>query len=129
MAYAIIVKIHVLTAILSLIGFVVRAAWKVRSPEKLSRKWVKIAPHINDTLMLVSAVVLLFILGLAPWDTGWVAAKILGLLVYIGLGIVALKKAQTPWSIFFWTLAALAVYVYILLVAKTKMVLPQLTGL
>jgi uncharacterized membrane protein SirB2 len=129
MAYAIIVKIHMLTAILSLIGFVVRAAWKVRSPEKLSRKWVKITPHVNDTLMLVSGIVLLFILGLAPWDTGWVAAKILGLLVYIGLGIVALKKAQTPWAIFFWTLAALAVYVYILLVAKTKMVLPQLTGL
>jgi uncharacterized membrane protein SirB2 len=128
MSYEIIVKIHQLTAVLSLLGFVVRAAWKVKSPEKLQQKWVKIAPHVNDTLLLTSAIALLFMLGLAPWSVDWVLAKIIGLVAYIALAIVALKKADTPWAVLFWTLCALAVYVYVMLVAKTKMVWPQLTG-
>lgn len=63
----------------------------------LERRWVKIAPHINDTLLLVCAFSLMAILGLSPHNQPWLLGKILLLLVYIGLGVVALKpKFSTP---------------------------------
>lgn len=81
-------------------------------PKYKNNKVLKILPHIIDTLLLSFAIWLLVILSLSPVDHLWVMAKILALIVYIGLGVVAIKKQKT-WAFF----SALAVYIYIVGVA------------
>ncbi|MFH1603808.1 MAG: SirB2 family protein, partial [Pseudomonadota bacterium] len=57
--------------------------------------WVKILPHAVDTLLLLSAVALTLITRQFPLTDAWLTAKLLALLVYIGLGLVALRFGKT----------------------------------
>ena len=85
--------LHVSMAALSIAGFLVRGFWAWRAPRLLRRRPVKVLPHVVDTLLLASAIGLLFAYGWNPLDHGWLLAKIGLLLIYIGLGLAALK----PW--------------------------------
>jgi len=51
----------VICAFLSISGFIYRGILKLTTPEKLSKKWLKITPHIIDTILLASAIYLVFI--------------------------------------------------------------------
>jgi len=95
--YPIIKHLHMFFALISISGFMLRAFWSLTGSTMLERRWVKIAPHINDTLLLLCAFALMALLSLSPHNQPWLLGKILLLLVYIGLGIVALKpKFSTP---------------------------------
>ena len=77
-------------------------------------------PALVDTLLLASAIALAWTLRLSPLDKPWVLAKIVALVVYIALGIVALKpEAPLPVRAASWV-AALAVFGYIVSVAIAK---------
>ena len=77
-------------------------------------------PHVVDTVLIVSAIWLAWVLRLTPANAPWIAAKIAGLLVYIALGMVALRFGRTTvirgtaWA------AALLTFGYIVSVALTK---------
>jgi len=92
----------------------------LRDSQRLRAKWVKIAPHINDTVLLTSAIILAVQMNQAPFVHGWLTAKVLGLLLYIGLGMLALRFAKTKPVKALAFLSAIAVFVYIVLVAVTK---------
>ena len=86
----------------------------------LQHRAAKVLPHIIDTLLLGSAITLLFILHLSPLAQPWLIAKIIALLVYIGLGMVALRLGRTrKTKVIAWILALLTV-VYIVSVAYSK---------
>ncbi len=86
----------------------------------LQKKWVKIAPHIIDTTLLASAITLAVILQISPLEQTWLLAKIIGLLVYIILGTVALKRGKTkPVRVTAFILALLT-FGYVVKVALTK---------
>ena len=55
---------------------------------------------------------------------GWLTAKVVGLLFYIGLGTVALKRGRTRRARIAAWLAAQAVFFYIVAVALTRNPLP-----
>ena len=59
-------------------------------------------------------------LRLAPGSTPWLLAKIMGLLLYIGLGMVALRPGQPLTRRVLAWLAALATFAWIVSVAMTK---------
>jgi uncharacterized membrane protein SirB2 len=81
---------------------------------------MKIAPHIVDTVLLASAVTLVFQTHLYPTEQPWLVAKIVGLLLYIMLGMMAFRFASsTVGRVGAW-LAAIVVYLYIMAVAITK---------
>lgn len=90
------VHIHGLAVVLSLLGFIVRGIWMLRDSPRLKAKWVKITPHIVDTVLLLSALVASYLLF---WRYGanpaYVTVMIVGLVVYIGLGLVALRLGKT----------------------------------
>jgi uncharacterized membrane protein SirB2 len=117
--YTAVKGLHVGAAGLTASLFVLRAAWMVWKPEILSRRWVRIVPHVIDTLLLASGVWLAFQIG-AGGLGGWLAAKLIGLLIYILLGTVALKRGRTRGIRITAALAALLVLVYIISVAVTK---------
>lgn len=118
--------IHVSSVILSGVLFLVRYVWMLQESAALQRRWVKIAPHIIDTILLVSAIALTVQLGQYPFVDAWLTAKLLALLAYIVLGMFALKRAP---SYALRTLSgslAILVYVYIVSVALTRLPQPWL---
>jgi len=61
----------------------------------LARRWVRVLPHVVDTALLASAIALAVALGQYPLVNGWLTAKLAGLLAYIVLGSIALKRGRT----------------------------------
>ena len=90
------IHLHALAVVLSLTGFVIRGIWMLADSPMLRKKWVKITPHVVDTVLLVSALVAAWLLF---WQHGvhpsFITVKIVGLIVYIGLGLVALRFGRT----------------------------------
>jgi uncharacterized membrane protein SirB2 len=115
-------------AALSVSLFALRGAWMLRSPQRLRRRWVRIAPHVIDTVLLVSALWLAWQLG-AEGTRGWLWAKVAALIVYIALGTVALKRGRTRDVRIAAFAAALATFGYIVSVAVTKSPLGVLASL
>ena len=118
--YFLIKHLHMTTAIVSIVFFMVRAWWSVRENALLQRRWVKILPHINDTLLLVLGVMLAIMLSMSPHQHPWLAAKLLGLIGYILLGTVAIKRGRMPLTRGLTAVAAVAVFFYVSGTAITK---------
>ncbi|MFY0989199.1 SirB2 family protein [Halomonas sp. C05BenzN] len=110
--YALIKQLHMTAAGLSLALFVVRAWWSVRESPRLGQRWVKVLPHLIDTALLVLGVLLMVMLSMWPQHHPWLAAKLVALLVYIGLGTLAIKRGSTPGARALAGLAAVAVFLY-----------------
>lgn len=87
--------IHISCALISGLGFVLRGLWMLQDNPRLQARWVKIVPHCVDTLLLVSAITMAVHWQLSPLQQPWLAAKIGALLLYIGLGVIALKRGKT----------------------------------
>ena len=112
--------IHVSCAFISIGGFGLRGYWMVSDDPLLQHRAAKVVPHIIDTLLLGSAITLLLILHLSPLAQPWLIAKIVALLIYIGLGMVALRFGRTrKTKVITWLLALLTVG-YIVSVAYSK---------
>ncbi len=112
--YFLIKHLHITTAILSLALFLLRAWWSVRESPWLQRSWVKVLPHVNDTLLLTLGVLLMVMLRMWPHQHPWLAAKLIALLVYIGLGTLAIKRGRRPAVRGAAALAAAATFAYML---------------
>jgi uncharacterized membrane protein SirB2 len=119
--------VHVACVVLSYVLFFVRGVWMMRDSALLARRWVKIMPHVVDTLLLASAIVLALTIRQYPFTAPWLTAKLLGLVVYIGLGMLALKRGKTKRARVAAWIAAQAVFLYIVVVALTKSMLPGLS--
>ncbi len=115
---------HIICVAVSYVLFVVRGVWTMRESEILQRRWVKIVPHVIDTVLLASAIALAVMLRQYPLVHGWLTAKVVGLLFYIGLGMVALKRGKTRGTRIAAWLGAQAVFAYIVAVALTRNPLP-----
>lgn len=114
--------VHMFCAMLSFSGFFMRGLWMLNDSPLLRQKWVKIVPHIVDTVLLGTAITLAFQYRLAPQAHPWLLAKIISLLLYIYLGMVALKWGKTKTVRTFAWMAGLATFIYIVSVARTKLV-------
>ncbi len=121
--------VHELCALASFTLFALRGVWMLRDSPQLSRRWVKILPHGIDTLLLASAVALTLMLHQYPLTDAWLSAKVVGLLVYIGLGLVALRYGRTRGVRAAAWIGALAVFVYIVSVALSHDPLVLLRGI
>ncbi|MDO8342136.1 MAG: SirB2 family protein [Cellvibrio sp.] len=111
--------IHLTFVVLSLLAFFVRGIWLFMNSNMLSKKWVKILPHIISTILLVSGLVLAIHLSMSPGSQPWLMAKIVGLVVYIGLGVAAFKAPNPTARKLLW-ITALIVFAYIVSVAITR---------
>lgn len=111
---------HAGLAYLTVILFVLRFAMFHYWPRIKQNKILKVLPHMIDALLLVFALWMLFSpqFGLSH---GWLVAKVIGLLVYISFGVVAIRQGKA-WGF----IAALGSYGYVLGVAKTKAALSWL---
>lgn len=103
--------LHMTAVGLSILLFVIRFLYGQMNPAFLQKKWVKIVPHVIDTVLLLSAIWLCVLIAQYPLVNGWVTFKVIGVLIYIFMGMLALKWAKTPplkWAGFFGALIILA---------------------
>lgn len=118
MTYYLAIKhLHVSCVVLSGCGFFLRGLLMLRGSSLLQARWLKILPHVVDTLLLAAALALSAISGFYPFVEGWVTAKVFGLIVYIILGSLALRHGSSQGVRLASWLAALAVFGYIVSVA------------
>ncbi|MGB5622882.1 MAG: SirB2 family protein [Gammaproteobacteria bacterium] len=110
--------LHVSCAAISLGLFVLRGWWMMSDPARLQVRWVRIVPHVVDTLLLASAIGLTFLIQQWPLRHAWLTAKVLGLVVYIVLGTIALKRGSTRTVRIGAFFAALAVFAWIVVTAR-----------
>src|SRR5690606_38938228 len=87
-------SLHVAMVVASVAGFLLRFGLRLAAPRMLQSRLARIVPHVIDTLLLASAVVMVLIAW--PGVPGWIRAKIAGLVVYIVAGSFALKRARGP---------------------------------
>lgn len=90
--------LHLLFVSLVFISFISRVFLAEFNPVQLQRKWLKIAPHVLDSLLLLSGIGLVIQGRWLSGDFGWILAKLLILIVYIGLGVLAMRQqGQKRW--------------------------------
>ena len=120
MDYASLKLIHQGAVALSIAGFFARGAAALAGAAWVRSRVARTLPHLVDTVLLASAIGLAWLLQLNPLTTPWLAAKIAGLLAYIGLGMVALKPGRPLALRSMAWVAALLCFAQIVAVAITK---------
>ena len=105
--------LHLLLVVMVFISFTGRILLAELSPERLRQKWLKVTPHLIDTLLLLSGIALIFQGDWLSRDYGWIVAKLILLTVYIGLGMVAMRKTGLNRR-----LASIVAIVCLLIIAK-----------
>lgn len=118
--YEFVKYIHVTAIILSISGFVARVYLKLNNFSGQHKYWFRKLPHNVDTLLLASALTMVYIMGINPLTTYWLAEKIIGLLLYIMLGMVALRWGKTRNIKIAAAVIAVMVFSYIVYVAHYK---------
>ncbi len=119
-AYLFAKSVHVGCAVASIAGFMARGVLMLRGSPLLQARFVRVAPHVVDTLLLVSALWLTWRIGQYPFVHGWVTAKVLALIAYIVLGSVALRRGRTKALRAASFILALLAVGYIVSVALTR---------
>jgi uncharacterized membrane protein SirB2 len=113
-------SVHVSCVVLSIAGFVTRFALAQRRADILQLRLVRVAPHVNDTILLAAAIAMLAVAQWNVLDMPWLGAKIVGLIVYIACGTIALKRGRTRHGRLAAFVAALAAFGYVVSVAVNK---------
>ncbi len=112
--------VHVTSVLLSISGFIFRGILRFSGSDLANRKWLKITPHIIDTVLIVSAIILYLRSGLELFSTPWLMAKIIALLLYIALGLIAFRFGKTRTIRLVAFFEAILVFAYIIGVAVTR---------
>lgn len=123
MDYPIIKGVHVTCVIATFVMFFGRGVFMLADSALLNHRVLRVLPHVNDTVLLASAIALAVMSGQYPVAQGWLTAKVVGLAAYIGIGMFAFRRGTRRTRIAAW-LAALAVFFYIVGVAFTREALP-----
>jgi len=120
MTYLVLKIVHTLAAITTISGFMLRGYWMMTDSARLEHKATRVAPHIIDTVFLLSGVAMVWMLALNPLRQSWLLAKFTGLIVYIVLGAIAIKRGRTKQVRIIAFAGAISVFAYIVGVALSK---------
>lgn len=115
--YTLMLYTHVICVIVSISLFILRGYWMLTENNALNHRSVKITPHIVDTVLLASAIVLTIMISQYPFAENWLTVKFFALIVYIVLGTIALKRGKTKSIRIGAFAAALVTFGFILSVA------------
>ncbi|HEY9379971.1 MAG TPA: SirB2 family protein, partial [Burkholderiales bacterium] len=64
--YIAIKQVHLLAVSISLALFLLRGVWMLRGSPILQQRWVRVVPHVNDTVLLGAGVWLAILLRQVP---------------------------------------------------------------
>ena len=120
MTYLVLKYLHVASVVLSGLGFSLRGWWMLNDSPQLKTRLARVVPHVIDSVLLGSALLMAWQSSQYPFAQGWLTAKFFGLLAYILCGTMALKRARTKSRRVVFLVLALLAYAYIVNVALTR---------
>ncbi len=118
--YEIVKHLHLTTIVLSVVLFLFRFVLNILQSPMLQKRWLKILPHIVDTLLLVSAATLCLLLKQYPLVDAWVTEKLIALVMYVFMVTLALKLGHNSFMRGMGLLGALSWITYAGMVALSK---------
>ena len=118
--YAALKLVHQGAVALSVTGFFVRGLASFAGAGWVRGRAAKSLPHAVDTVLLLSALAMAWTLRLTPGNAPWLLAKIVGLVLYVAFGVVALRPGRSLAVRAAAWVAALATVGWIVSVAVTK---------
>lgn len=128
--FEILKTLHISAAFISIGGFALRGYWMFTDSPHSRARLTGVLPHLLDTLLLGSAVGMLAIWQINPFELPWLSAKIGALLCYIGLGMVAFRfgKSRRVRMIAFGLALLTASYIVAVALTKSTLVLQARGG-
>ena len=120
MDYATLKLVHQTAVVLSISGFLARGVGALAGAAWVRSRLAHSLPHGVDTVLLASALGLAWMLRLNPLATPWLLAKVVGLLLYIALGVIALRPGLPRPARAIALTAALLCFAQIVATAITK---------
>ena len=118
--YAAVKLVHQGAVALSLGGFFIRGVASLAGAAWVRGRAARTLPHVIDTVLLTSALALAWMLRLHPGNAPWILAKVVGLVVYVALGVAALRPGRPPSVRAAAWLGALVAALWIVSVAVTR---------
>ena len=112
-------NLHIACAVASIVLFVLRHVLTLRNVDWRKSIALRVMPHVVDSVLLVSAILLTIIIGQYPFVNSWLTVKVVALVVYIVLGIQALKRERSQLARRVTFMAAVIVFGFIVTVART----------
>lgn len=120
MTHLILKQLHIALALITVTGFILRWSWRMAGSTRAGSRWTKSLPHVIDTLFLGSGILLALSVAQYPLSHAWLTAKVGGLLLYIIIGVIAMRTAPR-WQVSVPALvAALLVFTWIVSVARLR---------
>jgi uncharacterized membrane protein SirB2 len=111
--------LHITCVVLSGSLFVLRGLMMTRGSSYANHPTLRRCSYVIDTTLLGAAVILAAVLHQYPFVHAWLTVKAMLLIVYIVLGVFALRRGRTRRSRSAFFVAALLVYGFIVSVAMT----------
>jgi len=87
--------VHIACAVLTIALFALRGGLMLAESRWLQSPVLRFLPHVIDTVLLTTALMLLGIVHQYPFVHGWLTVKVVLLVVYIVLGSIAIKRGRT----------------------------------
>ena len=115
--------IHLGLIIISVLLFILRFILTTTESPLMAKKWLRVVPHVIDTVLLLSALTLCVLIGQYPFIDPWLTEKLLGLAMYVFMGTIALKTANTGFMRAVGLLGALSWLAFMVVIALTKQAL------
>ncbi|MBQ4834529.1 SirB2 family protein [Pseudoalteromonas sp. MMG010] len=124
MDYLAVKHVHMAIALLSITLFYIRSFSRIGKGVVAKNKLISISSVIADPLLLVSAITLMFIGGINPFEQHWLLEKIVLVIMYIVLGVKSIKLTNTMKKLAFLILnTAVILAIGYLAVSKTAFIL------
>jgi uncharacterized membrane protein SirB2 len=117
--YALLKHAHLLIIAIAFLVFVTRGIFMMRNNTLAYHKIFNIIPHIFYTLLIATGIGLAIQQHLSPLEQPWLLAKLIALVVFVILGVLAFKHPSLLIRKVLW-LFALVVFIYIASVAQSK---------
>ncbi|HUG97753.1 MAG TPA: SirB2 family protein [Gammaproteobacteria bacterium] len=118
MLYYWVKQVHICSVLLSFALFLARGAWVLSGRPLPGHAFVRLLPHVVDTVLLTSALWLTTIIQQFPFRAPWLTVKVILLVAYIVLGSLALRHAPTRTGRGIAFVAAIGVFLFLFSVAR-----------
>lgn len=118
--------IHVFCAYATGLGFLLRGVIAILQSPLGQHRIAKKLPHIIDTFLFSSGLLMAYSWSISPMAQPWLSAKLIALLFYIAFGLLMLRWGDTDRKRWIGLLGGLLTYIYIVGAAHSKSVLSLL---
>lgn len=115
--YTIVLKVHLAVVALSILLFICRAGLSFKQSPQANSNVLVLGAKFLMLLILLSAGTLCYITGQYPGADGWLTEKLIALIAYIAVSVIALKPDHSTAVRALLTVLTIVIFLFIGMVA------------